>query len=50
MKSSSNIIPAPLQPLGNGAWHYNFNVRAIAVTDKEVLFLLFCRDVVSVYL
>lgn len=35
MKSSSNIIPETLQPLGNGAWHYNFNVRTVMKSTTE---------------
>lgn len=26
MKSSSNIAPKTIEHLGNGKWHYNFNV------------------------
>lgn len=35
MKSSSDIRPATIQPLGNGAYHYNYNVVERQVTDPE---------------
>ncbi len=28
MKSNSDIRPAAIQPLGNGAYHYNYNIKA----------------------
>lgn len=28
MKSNSDIRPTALQPLGNGAYHYNYNIKA----------------------
>ena len=28
MKSNSDVRPAAILPLGNGAFHYNYNVKA----------------------
>lgn len=28
MKSNSDVRPVAIQPLGNGAYHYNYNVKA----------------------
>lgn len=28
MKSNSDIRPTAIQPLGNGAYHYNYNIKA----------------------
>ena len=35
MKSSSDIRPAAIQPLGNGAYHYNYNIVERQETDPE---------------
>lgn len=35
MKSSSDIRPAVIQPLGNGAYHYNYNIVERRETDPE---------------
>ena len=35
MKSSSDIRPATIQPLGNGAYYYNFNVVERKEKDPE---------------
>ncbi len=35
MKSNSDIRPATIQPLGNGAYYYNFNVQERIVTDPD---------------
>jgi len=35
MKSSSDTRPATIQPLGNGAYHYNYNVVERQETDPE---------------
>ena len=35
MKSSSDIRPAVIQPLGNGAYHYNYNIVERQETDHE---------------
>lgn len=35
MKSSSDIRPAVIQPLGNGAYHYNYNIVERQETDTE---------------
>lgn len=35
MKSSSDIRPAVIQPLGNGAFHYNYNIVERQETDPE---------------
>ena len=35
MKSTSDIRPATIQPLGNGAYYYNFNVQERIVTDPD---------------
>jgi len=35
MKSSSNIRPAAIEPLGNGAYHYNYNIVERQETDPE---------------
>ena len=35
MRSSSDIRPAVIQPLGNGAYHYNYNIVERQETDPE---------------
>lgn len=35
MKSTSNIRPAIILPLGNGAYHYNYNIVEVKVKDEE---------------
>ena len=35
MKSSSDIRPAVIQPQGNGAYHYNYNIVERQETDPE---------------
>ncbi len=35
MKSTSDIRPATIQPLGNGAYHYNYNIVERQETDPE---------------
>ena len=35
MKSSSDIRPQAIQPLGNGAYHYNYNIVERQETDPE---------------
>ena len=35
MKSSSDIRPAVIQPLANGAYHYNYNIVERQETDPE---------------
>lgn len=35
MKSSSDIRPAIIEPLGNGAYYYNYNVVERKETDPE---------------
>lgn len=35
MKSGSDIRPATIQPLGNGAYYYNYNVAERTETDPE---------------
>ncbi len=35
MKSNSDIRPATIQPLGNGAYHYNYNIVERQVEDPE---------------
>ena len=35
MKSSSDIRPAIIEPLGNGAYYYNYNVVERTETDPE---------------
>lgn len=35
MKSSSDIRPAVIQPLGNGAYHYNYNIVERQETDPD---------------
>lgn len=35
MKSSSDIRPAVIQPLGNGAYHYNYYIVERQETDPE---------------
>ena len=35
MKSSSDIRPAVILPLGNGAYHYNYNIVERQETDPE---------------
>nr|DAE05382.1 MAG TPA: hypothetical protein [Siphoviridae sp. cttm829] len=35
MKSNSNIRPSIIEPLGNGAYHYNYNIVERQETDPE---------------
>lgn len=35
MKSNSNVRPAIIQDLGNGSYHYNYNVVERTVEDDE---------------
>lgn len=35
MKSTSNKRPETLQYLGNGAWHYNYNIEEITIPASE---------------
>lgn len=35
MKSNSNVRPAIIQDLGNGAYHYNYNVVERTIEDEE---------------
>jgi len=35
MKSNSNIRPAAIEPLGNGAYHYNYNIVERQEIDPE---------------
>lgn len=35
MKSNSDIRPAVIQPLGNGAYHYNYNIVERTETNSE---------------
>ena len=34
MKSNSDTRPAIIEPLGNGAYHYNFNIETVTSTEK----------------
>lgn len=36
MKSNSDIRPAVIMPLGNGAYHYNYNIVKRQETDTEM--------------
>lgn len=36
MKSKSNVRPAIIQDLGNGSFHYNYNVTERKIEDEEV--------------
>ena len=36
MKSSSDIRPDIIQDLGNGSFHYNYNIVEVKVADEEV--------------
>lgn len=36
MKSNSNVRPAAIQPLGNGAYHYNYNVQERTADPEPV--------------
>lgn len=36
MKSNSNVRPAIIQDLGNGSFHYNYNVTERKIEDEEV--------------
>lgn len=36
MKSSSNVRPDIIQDLGNGSFHYNYNIVEVKVADEEV--------------
>lgn len=35
MKSNSNVRPAIIQDLGNGSYHYNYNVVERTIEDEE---------------
>ena len=35
MKSSSDVKPAIILPLGNGSYHYNYNIVEEKVEDPE---------------
>jgi hypothetical protein len=34
MKSNSDVRPPILQDLGDGSWHYNYNVKEVQVESK----------------
>lgn len=36
MKSSSDVRPDIIQNLGNGSFHYNYNIVEVKVADEEV--------------
>ena len=36
MKSNSNDRPAILQDLGNGSWHYNYNIAEVEVRPEPM--------------
>ena len=36
MKSNSNDRPPILQDLGNGSWHYNYNITEVEVTPEPM--------------
>lgn len=36
MKSNSNVRPAIIQDLGNGSFHYNYNVTERNIEDEKV--------------
>ena len=36
MKSNSNVRPAIIQDLGNGSFHYNYNVTERKIKDEEI--------------
>lgn len=36
MKSNSNVRPAIIQDLGNGSFHYNYNVTERKIEDEKV--------------
>jgi len=38
MKSNSNTKPLALQDLGDGSWHYNFNVKELKGVNGETYF------------
>ena len=35
MKSSSDVKPKVFQDLGDGSWHYNFNIREVDLPVEE---------------
>lgn len=35
MKSNSNVKPSAFLPLGNGSYHYNYNVQEVTVPAEE---------------
>ena len=35
MKSNSNVRPPILQDLGDGSWHYNYNIKEVQVTNES---------------
>jgi hypothetical protein len=35
MKSNSDVRPSILQDLGDGSWHYNFNIKEVPVTTES---------------
>ncbi|MFS0489882.1 hypothetical protein [Leadbetterella byssophila] len=47
MKSNSNTRPAALLDLGDGSWHYNFNIEEVEVTVGEIVETRFEYDTVQ---
>ena len=35
MKSNSNVRPEKCQDLGNGCYHYNYNITEVETTDED---------------
>ncbi|MDR1652043.1 MAG: hypothetical protein LBS01_00040 [Prevotellaceae bacterium] len=35
MKSNSDVRPPVLQDLGDGSWHYNYNIQEVQKTDEN---------------
>jgi hypothetical protein len=35
MKSNSNVRPPVIQDLGDGSWHYNYDIKEVPVTTES---------------
>ena len=51
MKSKSNIRPSIIEPLGNGAYHYNYNIVERQETSRETgeTTIVFDYDTVKIW-
>lgn len=49
MKSNSDVKPSIIEPLGNGAYYYNYNVEKITVTDEAGERTAYAFDTVKIW-